>query len=153
MTALKTPESLTEEHRELFHKLGKLAGEKGETAREVKELLTVLEPHFEREEEAAMPLLGALRPLSEGKVVRDPSEVSSLHRKFTSEYPEMLEEHNQVKRLIDDVRNAAKKAQDVNALTMMDELEHHAAVEEEVLYPAAMLVGAMASVGAKVRAQ
>lgn len=153
MTVLKTPESLTEEHRELFHKLGKLAAEKGETAREVKELLTVLEPHFEKEEETAMPLLGALRPLSEGKVVRDPSEVSSLHRKFTSEYPEMLEEHNQVKRLIDNVRNAAKKAQDENALTMMDELEHHAAVEEEVLYPAAMLVGAMAGVGAKVRAQ
>lgn len=152
MTVLKSPESLAEEHHELFHKLGKLAAEKGETRREVKELLTVLEPHFEKEEEAAMPLLGALRPLSEGKVVRDPSEVSSLHRKFTSEYPEMLEEHNQVRRLIDNVRNAAKKAQDENALTMMDELEHHAAVEEEVLYPAAMLVGTMASVGAKVRA-
>lgn len=153
MTTLKTPESLTKEYRELFHKLGKLAAEKGETGKEVRELLVVLEPHFEKEEETAMPLLGALRPLSEGKAMGDPSEVTSLHRKFSSEYPGMLEEHKQVKRLINSVREAARKNQDQFALAMMDELEHHAAVEEEVLYPAAMLVAPMAGASAKVRAR
>ena len=153
MTPLKTPESLSEEHRELFRELDKLAAEEGETGKEVKELLTVLEPHFEKEEEAAMPLLGALRPLSEGKAMRDRSEVSSLYRKFTYEYPEMLEEHRQVKKLIDKVRDSAKKTQNEDAIAMMEELEHHAAVEEEVLYPAAMLVGTMANVGRKVAAR
>ena len=82
MTRLKVPGSLTEEHHELFHELRELASEKGGAGKAVKELLKVLEPHFEREEQAAMPLLGILGPLSEGKAVRHASEVVPLYAKF-----------------------------------------------------------------------
>lgn len=143
MTSLKTPESLAEEHRELFGELRRLAAGDDRTGKEVRRLLDVLEPHFEREEEAALPLLGALRPLSEGKALADPSEAVSLRERFASEYPRMLEEHRQVKALIDDVRGAAEKAKQERALALMNELEHHAIVEEEVLYPAALLLGSV----------
>jgi hypothetical protein len=151
MTALETPESLREEHHELFHELEYLARGKGETGRRVRKLLTVLEPHFEKEEATAMPLLGALRVISEGKGIRYPSEVISLQERFSAEYPAMLKEHVQVKRLIDSVRDAAKRTREQRALAMMDELEHHAVVEEEVLYPAAMLVAAVAGGSTKLR--
>ena len=148
---MQAPSSLAEEHRELFRGLGELASEGGETGKAVKELLAVLEPHFEKEEGAVMPLLGALRPLSEGKAIRDYSEVMSLHERFSSDYPRMLKEHAQVKKLIELVRTAAAKEGKGGVVTVMDELEHHAKVEEEVLYPAAMLVGAFARGKAKAK--
>ena len=150
MSNLQAPSSLAEEHRELFSELGELASEGGETGKAIKELLAVLELHFEKEEGAVMPLLGALRPLSEGKAIRNHSEVMSFHERFSSDYPRMLKEHAQVKKLIERVRAAAKEGKG-GVVTVMDELEHHAKVEEEVLYPAAMLVGAFARGKAKAK--
>lgn len=152
MIELQTPESLAEEHHELFHELRELASEEGETGKAVKELLSVLEPHFEGEEETAMPLLGLLRPLSEGKAVSHPMEVMSLHARFSSDYPRMLKEHVRVKELIGRVRGAAAKGGKRHAEAVMDELELHAKIEEEVLYPAALLVGALAKASVKATA-
>ncbi len=151
MSGLQAPSSLAEEHRGLFRELVELESEGGKTGKAVNELLAVLEPHFEKEEEAVMPLLGALRPLSEGKAIRDYSEAISLHERFSSDYPMMLKEHAQVKKLIERVRTAARKEGKGGVVAAMDELEHHAKVEEEVLYPAAMLVGAFASGKAKAK--
>ncbi len=144
MTSLRIPESLTEEHLELFHELRELAEEKGNVGSATRRLLTTLGPHFEKEEESAMPLLGALRPLAEGKKVLNSPEVASLHERFASEYPTMLKEHQKVKRLACKVRDAAREAGNQQALALMAELEHHATVEEEVLYPAAMLAAEVA---------
>ena len=148
MSNLEVPESLTEEHHELFHELREVASDNSPTGKAVKELLVVLEPHFEKEEETAMPLLGALRPLSEGKAIPSPSEAMSLRMKFASDYPKMLKEHSQVKELIERVRATAAKDGNTRAAAVMDKLELHAKVEEEVLYPAALLVGVFAKSGA-----
>ena len=56
----------------------------------------------------------------------------------------MLKEHAEVGRLIEGVRRAASKSNDERGLTLMDQLAHHAAIEEEVLYPAATLAGMIA---------
>ena len=151
MSDLQAPGSLEEEHRELFRELVELESEGGETGKAVKELLAVLEPHFEKEERVVMPLLGALRPLSDRKPMRNPSEAMSLYKRLSSDYPKMLREHGQVKKLIERTRIAAARVGESRALTVLDELEHHAKVEEEVLYPAAMLVGAFAKGKAKVK--
>ena len=151
MNSLQVPESLTEEHHELFHELKELASEKSETGKAVSDLLAVLEPHFEKEEETAMPLLGALKALSEGKAMPNPSEAMSLYAKFSSDYPKMLKEHSQVKELIERVRAMAGRGK-TRAAIVMDELELHAKVEEEVLYPAALLVGAFAKAPVKASA-
>jgi hemerythrin len=145
MTTLKTPDSMTEEHHELFRKLRELAAGDDQVAGEVRELLKVLEPHFEKEEKLAMPLLGVLKPLSKGEAIKDRSKFTSLHERFLSEYPRMLEEHKRIKRLIEKVRTITKKTNEQRALEVMDELEHHAALEEEVLYPVAVLVLAIAN--------
>ncbi len=148
---MQAPSSLAEEHRELFRELAELESEGGETGKAVNELLAVLEPHFEKEEGVVMPLLGALRPLSEGKAIRDYSEAMSLHERLSSDHPRMLKEHAQVKKLIERVRTAATKEGKGGAVTVMDELEHHTKVEEEVLYPAAILIGTFASGKAKAK--
>lgn len=150
---MEVPESLVEEHRELFHELRGLASAKSDTGKKIGELLTVLEPHFEKEEVTAMPLLGLLGPISDGKEVGDLSELTSLQRKLASDYPSMLREHAQVRAVIGDVRAAATKGGDEDAKKAMDELELHAKIEEEVLYPAALLVGFFARATATARSR
>ena len=149
MPSLQVPESLTEEHHELFHELRELASEKNETGEAVRDLLAVLEPHFEKEEESAMPLLGALGLLSEGRALPNPAEAMSLHAKFSSDHLHMLKEHSQIKELVERARATALKDGKAHVAAVMDELEHHAKIEEEVLYPAALLVGAFAKAGVK----
>jgi iron-sulfur cluster repair protein YtfE (RIC family) len=140
MTTLKVPESLVQEHTELFHELRKLAKKSGEMGKAVKNLLSALEPHFKKEEETAMPLLSVLDPLSKG-LESDSSEVILLHKKFCSEYPKMLKDHERIKELVAEAKRVAFKERESSAVSLMDALAHHAAIEEEVLYPAAMLVG------------
>lgn len=140
MTVLKTPESLAEEHEEIFTDLRQLAKLNSETGSATRELLSVLEPHFQKEEMLAMPLLGALQSLStlKDKEVR---EILFLHEDFGKGYSGMLKDHKKIVALIDKTRKAAKKDGRPDAFAVLDGLKHHARVEEEVLYPAAMLVG------------
>lgn len=147
MTRPNPPESLAEEHRALFRELKELASRKDATGNAVARLLEVLEPHFEEEELTAMPLLGTLRPLAEGKTTVDRAEIASLYAKFSSSYPRMLKEHGQVRELLRAVRRTADGTGENRVSRAMDELEHHARVEEEVLYPAALLAGASARGG------
>lgn len=138
---MKTPESLREEHEEIFHELRKLSQLKDETGRSMRELHDVLKPHFEREEELAMPLLGLLLPLSAGKEIEDVEKVLELHGKFRQAYVEMIHEHEQVRGKIAAAKRAAEREGHKDGVELMDALAHHAKIEEEVLYPAALLVG------------
>lgn len=91
----------------------------GEAARNV---ATLLHPHFVKEEEYALPPLGLLAALAEGRVTREMRKVLAMTERLKAELPEMLAEHKAV----------------VGAL---QKLMLHARAEEEVLYPAAILIG------------
>ncbi len=142
--SLKIPDSIVEEHHEIFSQLQRTASKGGGTGREVRKVLSALRPHFEREDVLAMPLLGALRPLSVGESGCDLQQVSTLAERLREEMPQMLSEHESVRLLIRQARNAAAEAKDDEALSILAALEHHAKVEEEVLYPAALLAGVVA---------
>ena len=53
----------------------------------------------------------------------------------------MLAEHVKIRAAVDALRAAAKAEKAVEAERLADELALHAETEEEVLYPAAILVG------------
>jgi len=50
-------------------------------------------PHFEREEELAMPILGLLRELGEEKTSAEYAKAPEMAKEFKEEYPKMLKEH------------------------------------------------------------
>lgn len=56
----------------------------------------------------------------------------------------MFKEHAQIGKLIEGVRKAALGEKHVDVVDMLDALAHHARVEEEVLYPAALIAGSLA---------
>jgi len=113
-------------------------GEVGAAALEVKKLL---HPHFLREEEFALPPLGLLAPLSEGKPAEDMKDVLKMTDRLKLELPSMLGEHKQIVAALDKLSEVANELGKTKHVRFGKKLKLHAKTEEEVLYPAAILVG------------
>jgi len=135
------PPSLKSEHEELHAELVKaiqVGGKIGEAAQSVAE---VLHPHFVKEEEYALPPLGLLGLLSEGKVLPEMKNVFSMTDKLKRELPQMLEEHKAIVGKLKGLVEAAKKEGRMEFAHFAEKLALHAKTEEEVLYPASLLIG------------
>ena len=104
-------------------------------------LAAVLDPHFRREEEIATPPLGLLAPLARGPVTPDMRAVLPMTDALERELPRMLEEHRRIAAARQRFEAAARVAGKADYVRLAESLGHHARQEEEVLYPAAILVG------------
>jgi hypothetical protein len=137
----KIPEPLKAEHAELHAELVhamRAGGRIGEAAEEVGKRL---HPHFVREEEIALPPLCLLAPLATGTVVPGMADVLALTDRLEVELPSMLAEHKQIVAALGDLVAAANAAKKPRYAHFAEKLISHARTEEEVLYPAALLVG------------
>ena len=142
MTAeISIPASLRAEHEELHAELAalaKAAGKVGETARAVGVLL---HPHFVKEEEYALPPLGLLATVAQGTVTPSMRPVLAMSDRLKRELPEMLGEHRAVVAALEKLAQAGKAEKRPDAERFAEKLRLHAETEEQVLYPAAILVG------------
>jgi iron-sulfur cluster repair protein YtfE (RIC family) len=66
-----------------------------------------------------------------------------------SELPRMLEEHKHIRAAVEKLHAAARAGHSAEAEKLAEELALHAQTEEEVLYPAAVLVGDLIRARAK----
>ena len=65
-SALIKPSSLEEEHKRIHEELEKIVTSEGNTSKVAKEVQSVMQPHFEKEEQLSIPVLGALQPYVNG---------------------------------------------------------------------------------------
>ncbi len=138
---MKAPPSLRREHEELHADLARASqvpGQIGDAARVVARLL---HPHFLREDEYAIPPLALLPRLARGQVTPDMADVLPLVARLKEELPLMLEEHRAILGAVRDLALAAEAEDDEKYIRFAADLMVHAQMEEEVLYPAAILVG------------
>ena len=141
---LTTPSSLEEEHKEIMGSLRNAARFSDGTGKAVKELMKVLEPHFEKEEKVAMPVLGSLSELVSGEHVSNLREIADSQGALLQEYENMFQEHQILKQFIERAKAEAKRESHEEVSDLLDALAHHAKVEEQVLYPSALLAGTLA---------
>lgn len=137
----RIPESLREEHEEIHVALvraTKLEGAVGEAARA---LAKVLHPHFVREEQIALPPLGLLAPLARGPATAEMRDVLAMTDALRAELPRMLEEHRAISEATRNLGEAARAARNARVVELAAKLLLHARGEEEIFYPAAILVG------------
>lgn len=137
----KIPQPLKLEHEELHAELVRAtqaSGKIGETAKVVAKLL---HPHFENEEEYALPPLGLLVLLAGGKITPGMSEVLKMTDRLKAELPRMVEEHKAIVAALKVLTKAAKEENKMDYARFAEKLMLHAQTEEEVLYPASILIG------------
>jgi hypothetical protein len=140
-TLLQTPEAIHDEHLEIHATLQRAIREPGRLGAAARELSAVLDPHFRREEEIATPPLGLLVPLSKGPVTSDMRAVLPMTDALERELPQMLQDHGRIGAARERFEAEALRAGKPDYVRLSETLAHHARQEEEVLYPAAILVG------------
>ena len=101
----------------------------------------ILHPHFVKEEEYAMPPLGLLPLLAEGKVTPDMKDVLAMTDKLKAELSQMLTEHREIVAALQELIAAAKKENKMKYVSFADKLILHAQTEEKVYYPTTILIG------------
>jgi hypothetical protein len=138
---IRIPESMRLEHEEIHEELvraTKLEGRVGDAARE---LARVLHPHFVREEEIALPPLGLLEPLSKAPPTPAMRDVLQMTDALRAELPKMLEEHEVIGRAARRLEAVAREERSAGVERLAQKLQLHARSEEELFYPAALVVG------------
>jgi acyl-CoA synthetase (NDP forming) len=101
----------------------------------------VLQPHFEKEEEYALPPLGLLPVLASGRATPEMMDAAEMASRLRAELGQMLQEHKEIAVALDVLTDAAKQEGREDAASFAERLMLHAQIEEEVLYPASILIG------------
>ena len=138
---LEPPVSIRTEHEEIHGRLVALTRIAGPVGAAANELAAVLHPHFVREEEIALPPLALLAPLAAGKAPEGMDQALVMADTLKKEMPRMLAEHKTIRAATGRLRNAAEQEKHADGLAFAKALAQHAQMEEDVLYPAAILVG------------
>lgn len=140
---IEIPKSLQIEHEAIHSALVEATKAPGSVGLAAKELAQVLHPHFVREEQIALPPLGLIEPLAAGGRLPEAvvTEALAMTDALKSELPRMLEEHKTIRAAVEKLLLAARAEKAAKAEQLAEDLALHARTEEEVLYPAALLVG------------
>jgi hypothetical protein len=138
---LGIPEGMKEEHEELHDQLRKAIKMPGTVGKPAKLVTDTLHPHLERENELALPVVGIMRELAEGKTSPDYPKALQLCEQFKVEYQRMLQEHAEIVKALGELEKAAKKAKKSGVLDFARKLKMHAKTEEDLTYPGVLMAG------------
>lgn len=137
----KIPKTMEKEHEELHAELRRATTAGGATGKAARRLVGVFHPHFVKEEDFALPPLGLLPLLSKGKVTLDMKDILLMTDKLKADLNHMLKEHEEIVATLEKLVSEARKERKLEYVRFADRLALHAQTEEEVYYPAAILIG------------
>jgi Hemerythrin HHE cation binding domain len=138
---VNTPQSLKAEHEELHAELAKAINVGGATGEEAQNVAKALHPHFLKEEEYALPPLGLLPVLAGGRISPDMKAIVDMTNRLKADLNHMLLEHKEIIENLKNLTQAARSEGKDEFVRFAEKLTLHAQTEEEVLYPASILVG------------
>jgi hypothetical protein len=140
---LSVPPAIRAEHEHLHHELEAAVASGGTTGARAREVAAVLLPHFEEEEAYAMPPLGLLESMAR-KEPLDEAQVQAaigMADRLRHEYGKMLKEHEVMTVALHKLAAAAKDENKPEQVAFAESLIMHAQNEEQVLYPATLVIG------------
>jgi hypothetical protein len=141
MEFFKVSEALQWQHDLMRDRLARAVNEGGRTGAAAKAVTEALRPHVVKEEDFALPALGLLQHLVAGKVSPVMRGVVAMTDRLKNQYQQMLADHElivaSVRRLADTAREEGK----LEYAGFAEKLILHMKTEEQLLYPAAILVG------------
>jgi len=135
------PKPMKIEHDELHADLVKATKAGGQTGDAAKAVAKVLHDHFVKEEEYALPPLGLLVALSEGKFETGMADVLKMTDKLEAELPTMLSEHKAIVAALAKLIEASTAESKPEVVQFAQKLMLHAQSEEQIAYPTALLIG------------
>lgn len=138
---LKIPTALKSEHDELRSVVLRASKEEGELGVSARVVATLVQTHIAKEEQFGLLSLGLIEALARDEVTPDMDEALVLIERFNAELPDMLAEHREIVAALRKLLAAARDRDQVEYAEFAEHLLRHIQMEEQVLYPAVVLVG------------
>jgi hypothetical protein len=142
-SVLAAPPAIHEEHKHLLEQLEAAIQSGGSTGSAAKMVQDVLLPHFRAEEAYALPPLGLLDPLARGQSLSANQVRQAIHMadQLRRNYSQMIHEHQEIHKALEALASTARAEHKQDAVAFAEQLMLHANNEEQVLYPATLLIG------------
>ncbi len=135
------PQTVINEHRVIERHLGDLARRHGRVGVAAKRVLAVIVPHQRREEEFVLPLLGLVDSIVDSGVKQDMAWAVEMSNRVKAERANFYDEHTKLVAALDDLAAAARREHDWRTVAFGESVAAHAANDNEVIIPTAVLVG------------
>lgn len=135
------PQSIQVEHENLKADFKNVIASGGKVAQKAEILADVLYPHFTKEEETMLPQLGLLLILAGGKWDIESEDILLTADRLQAEFQELKKEHEKILKALEGLKSAAKEENNFYAEKFVYDLSLHAQIEEQVLYPAVVVIG------------
>lgn len=134
------PPSIKKEHESLLHQIRILAQYPDSTGAIAKKLQELMEHHFAEEENYVLPQLGVMDGLTGEELPLASQEIIKLSEEFRAQRQHLGAEHQMIRAHLTELSLAAKTdSHDIK--NFLQEIERHAAMEEEIFFPASILIG------------
>lgn len=137
----KTPKAIKNGHENLCTELQDIIVLGGKIGEKAEILKLDMYPHFEKEEKYALPPLGLLLAMSEGNWEIDTDAAIEMSDMLQLKLSELQQEHNNILKALQDFRTVANEENILIAKQFVKDLMLHIEVEDQVLYPATILIG------------
>lgn len=138
---LKTPKAIIHGHKNLIEEMEGVIATGGKIAEKARILKGTMASHFKKEEEYALPPLGLLLSLSEGNWQINPEEAIKMADNLQLKLAEMTQDHLDIKDVLNELKLIAEEEKNFMVIYFVRNLVSHMELEDEVLYPATILVG------------
>jgi hypothetical protein len=138
---LKTPTPLKSEHQALHAEIAKAAKFEGRTGKAARLSERLIERHFAKEEEFALPPLGLLPALAQGMIEPQMAAAITLAAKLHDQLPDLLAEQRVIAAALEELMAAAENEGHAELVEFAERLMLHEEIERQVSYPMAILIG------------
>ncbi len=141
---INVPKGLVEDHKYLLDELEKAVKAGGKVGSAASELIITLKPHALHEEQFALPPLGLLPALTQtgNEIDLEMGIAVEMTNTLQAELPRLRAEHRAILAGVQRLSQAAQEEGNAEYQRLSEWLRLHIEEEEEVYYPAALLVGA-----------
>ena len=138
---LKTPTPLKSEHQALQAEINQAVRHEGRTGNDTRLVARLMERHFAREEEFALPPLGLLPALAEGTLEQEMAAAVSMAAMLHGELPNLLAEQRVIAAAPEELMKSAQIEGHPELVGFAEKLLLHEEIERQLSYPTAILIG------------
>ena len=137
----RAPKSLQLSHDEVRAGFVRATMGGGPIAAAAKRLAKISLPHFDGEEKFVFPVLGLLPDLKNGFVQQEMADLLPLIADFRTRFDSLEKQHESIRSAIENLLEASHRSNNREVAKFAYNLRIHERIEDEVIFPAVMLIG------------
>ncbi len=138
---LNTPTPLKSEHQALHAEINQALKLEGRTGKATRLVARLIERHFAKEEEFALPPLGLLPALAQGTIEPQMAAAITLAAKLHDQLPDLLAEQRVIVAALEELMATAENEGHAELVEFAEKLMLHEEIERQVAYPTTILIG------------